>query len=78
MQFTTTVHRCTGDLGTDPDTWGIDWNEPLVPTWIEQQQDEWDLDVDVQITGLAGGVVVRCGDRSAVEELDVLALLHVE
>jgi hypothetical protein len=55
-------HR-TGDLGTDPDTWGIDWNEPLVPTWIEQQQDEWDLDVDVQITGLAGGVVAFGSSR---------------
>ena len=40
----------TGDLGTDPDTWGIDWSEQLTPTWVEQQQDEWDLDVDVSIS----------------------------
>lgn len=39
----------TGDLGTDPDTWGIDWTEQLTQTWVEQQQDEWDLDVDVTV-----------------------------
>lgn len=57
-------HR-TGDLGTDPDTWGIDWHEPLVQTWIEQQQDEWDLDVDVQISGLTDGVTAYGSSREA-------------
>ena len=42
----------TGDLGSDPATWGIDWTEPLTQTWIEQQQDEWDLDVDVNAGSL--------------------------
>ena len=57
-------HR-TGDLGTDPDTWGIDWHEPLVATWIEQQQDEWDLDVDVQIAGLSPDVTAYGSSREA-------------
>lgn len=57
-------HR-TGDLGTDPDTWGIDWHEPLVATWIEQQQDEWDLDVDVEISGLSGGITAYGSSREA-------------
>jgi len=46
----------THDLGTDPLTWGIDWTEPLTSTWIEQQQDEWDLDVDVKTSGLTASV----------------------
>jgi hypothetical protein len=41
-------HR-TGDLGTNPDTWGIDWTEALTSTWVEQQRDEWDLDVEVSL-----------------------------
>ena len=39
----------TSNLGTDVSTWGIDWTEPLTQTWVEQQQDEWDLDVDVNV-----------------------------
>jgi len=61
-------HR-TGDLGTDPDTWGIDWNEPLVQTWIEQQQDEWDLDVDVSISGL-GSLTAFGSSREAYPSLE--------
>jgi len=57
-------HR-TGDLGTDPDTWGIDWHEPLVETWIEQQQDEWDLDVDVEISGLSSEITAYGSSREA-------------
>ena len=55
-------HR-TGDLGTDPDTWGIDWTEPLTQTWVEQQRDEWDLDVDVLIDAVTDGVHVYGSSR---------------
>jgi len=62
-------HR-TGDLGTDPDTWGIDWNEPLVQTWIEQQQDEWDLDVDVSIDLGSSGLTAFGSSREAYPSLE--------
>jgi len=37
----------TSDYGADENTWGIDWTEPLTETWIEQNMDEYDLDVKV-------------------------------
>merc|ERR1711988_1158257 len=39
----------TTDFGADENTWGIDWTEPLTETWIEQNMDEYDLDVKVSI-----------------------------
>jgi hypothetical protein len=39
----------TLDLGADPNTWGIDWTEPLSQTWIEQNMDEYDLDVQISL-----------------------------
>ncbi len=51
----------TGDLGTDPDTWGIDWTEQLTQTWVEQQQDEWDLDVDVTVDVTGGSNLIVYG-----------------
>ena len=53
----------TGDLGTDPDTWGIDWTEQLTQTWVEQQQDEWDLDVDVSIDVTGSDLTVYGSSR---------------
>ena len=50
----------TSNLGTDPDTWGIDWSEQLTSTWVEQQRDEWDLDVDVNID-VTGGTFITYG-----------------
>jgi hypothetical protein len=57
-------HR-TGDLGTNPDTWGIDWTEQLTSTWVEQQRDEWDLDVDVKLSlgAIQGPVTVYGSTR---------------
>jgi len=39
----------TSDLGADENTWGIDWTEPLTETWVEQNMDEYDLDVKASI-----------------------------
>ena len=60
-EFMSTTYRSgagarTSNLGTDVSTWGIDWTEPLTQTWVEQQQDEWDLDVDVNVAGIVGSV----------------------
>jgi hypothetical protein len=41
------------DISTDPDSWGLDWSTPFTQTWIDSKTDEWDLDVDVAITGMA-------------------------
>ena len=60
----------TGDLGTDPDTWGIDWTEQLTQTWVEQQQDEWDLDVDVSIDVTGSDLTVYGSSREPYPSLE--------
>lgn len=45
------------DLTTSPDTWGTDWTETSVSTWSDSFSDEWDTDVNVEVTsaGASGG-----------------------
>lgn len=39
----------TADLTTDPNTWGTDWTEDAVVTWVDDYSDELNLDVDIEI-----------------------------
>jgi hypothetical protein len=57
--------RRAGDLGTNVDSWGIDWTEELTTTWVEQQRDEWDLDVNinVDVSGATGPITVYGSTR---------------
>lgn len=45
------------DLSTSADTWGTDWTETSISTWSDSFSDEWDTDVNVEVTsaGAAGG-----------------------
>merc|ERR1711871_1415070 len=38
------------DLTTSPDTWGTDWTEESISTWSDSFSDEWDTDVNVEVT----------------------------
>jgi hypothetical protein len=57
--------RRAGDLGTNVDSWGIDWTEELTATWVEQQRDEWDLDVNINVdlSGATGPITVYGSTR---------------
>jgi len=41
------------DISSDPDSWGLDWTTPFTQTWKDSKTDQWDLDVDIGITGMA-------------------------
>ena len=44
-------------LNTPQDTWGADWTETSVSTWVDDFSDELNLDVDVAITAPSDAVV---------------------
>eukprot|EP01047_Picozoa_sp_COSAG01_P106142 COSAG01_NODE_35282_length_534_cov_1.158621_1_plen_139_part_01 len=52
------------DISSDPDSWGLDWSTPYTQTWIDSKTDEWDLDVDVAITGM---LAPHAGDIQAYQ-----------
>ena len=42
---------------TDPNTWGTDWTETSIDTWVDDFTDEWNFDVDLKITLPAAGSI---------------------
>jgi len=61
----------TSNLGTDPSSWGIGWTEALTKTWMQNHQDEYDLDVKVSLsvqacTGTATTIPATCVDGGTV------------
>jgi hypothetical protein len=52
------------DISSDPDSWGLDWSTPYTQTWIDSKTDEWDLDVDVALTGM---LAPHAGDIQAYQ-----------
>jgi hypothetical protein len=49
----TSAGSLPSDISTDPDSWGLDWTTPFTQTWKDSKTDEWDLDLDIAVTGMA-------------------------
>ena len=61
----------TNNLGSDPDSWGIGWTESLTQTWMQNHQDEYDLDVKVNLSiqacsGTATTIAATCTDPGTI------------
>ena len=62
-QYRAAAGTRTTNLGTDPAAWGIDWTESLTTSWIQNNQDDHDLDVDVTLSGALKGLQVFGSSR---------------